>query len=106
MADARGALGAQLLSRARSQFPGWRGFDTPQFVREELQYKRDAAAFAADALAREKLEAAIRSRDWDGLRDSFRRVAGKTNLMFLGVPSSGDLAALNYDHKDPEAFFT
>ena len=87
----------ELLAVVRQVYPDWMGFEDPRFVEEERQYKLDAVTLARDFLDRHQLAKIIESGEASEVVDRVRRVAQKTNLLYLSTPSTGDLAVLERD---------
>ena len=93
----------ELLRLVRVVYPDWTDFSNPQFVADEIKYKRDASDFAREQLDRDVLWSLIEQGDTDGFIARLKAVAGKTNLLFMGVPSAGDLALINQPDSDLDA---
>jgi len=95
----------ELLRLVRVVYPDWTDFSTPQFVADEIKYKRDASNFAREQLGRDVLWSLIEQGDTDGFLARLKSVAGKTNLLYMGTPSKGDLALIKRDDIDLSAPF-
>ncbi len=84
-----------LLWLVNRPFENWGGFSDPRFVKAEITFKRDAAELANELLSRGAIESLIQGKDYDEILKRLDKVAHATNLLFLGVPSQGDLAILH-----------
>lgn len=98
------AIVGHLVERVRETFPQWDGFAHPDFVEEEIAYKRRASSSAQQILGRSALEGLMALRNYDEIVQRLRRVANSLNLLYLGTPSTGDLAVLDASRLDPESF--
>lgn len=96
------AVADRLVELAEGRFPGW-SFTHPSFVNDEIVYKRQAATKAQHLLSALELDRLIAVADFEEVARRIRTVAGLTNLLFLGVPSKGDLAVLNVEDLDKGA---
>ena len=90
----------ELLRLVRQMYPDWTGFSHPQFATDELEYKRDAAAFAREHLDRDILQSLLDQGDTAEFITRLKAVAGKTNMLYLGTPRTGDLAPINQPDSD------
>ncbi len=90
-----------LLRLVKRRYPNWSDFSHPQFVEDEIEYKRQPSQLAKELLSREALEGALVAGDTDDFIGRLKTVAGKTNLLFLGVPQKGDLALINQPDVEP-----
>lgn len=88
---------------AHRRYPDWSGFDDSAFNAEEVEYKREAVAFARERLDEGALRRLDEARRGDEVVERLKAVGGKTNLLYLATPSSGDLALLHADGLDREA---
>jgi 5-methylcytosine-specific restriction protein B len=82
---------AWLINR---QFPEWEGFRDTRFEKDEVAYKLNAASKARDRLNRDELERLIEAANYDEFISRLKMVGQSTNLLYLGVPSAGDLNIL------------
>jgi len=94
----------KLLSLVRSQYPGWNGFDHPEFYRDEIGYKQQAVRRAAELLSGSELRRLLRETKSGEIVDRVRTLAKSTNLLFVSIPSTGDLALLYDERLKPESF--
>ncbi len=92
-----------LLALVRRQYPDWDHFSHAPFVRDEIAYKRQAAARAQEELGRDAFAALLDAGDYDALRRRFRAAA--TNLLYLATPRTGDLRLLEDERADPAALY-
>jgi len=95
---------ARILELLRRSYPDWSGFSDPRFEKEEIAYKRAAIEKTRGLLSAEELRSLMERRDFDEFLKRLRQVAGYTNLLFLGVPKSGDLGILNQPSLDKPGF--
>jgi hypothetical protein len=82
----------ELLVLVRKVYPGWEGFQHPEFLKDERHYKNEAAELAQKLLGREALHDLRTTEAHDEIVERVRRVAQKTNLLYLATPATGDLA--------------
>jgi 5-methylcytosine-specific restriction protein B len=94
-----------LLALVRKRYPDWKGFDHLAFRRDEIDYKRAAAAKASELLGRNEFQRLLDDGEFDELTKRLVTVANATNLLFLGVPREGDLSILHQEGLDRTAFF-
>lgn len=95
-------LSRQVVDLIQEKYPDWSGFGDPAFNREEIAYKREAVETARDLLAEKTLGDLLGSGQFSEVIERVRKVARSTNLLFLGVPTSGDLAVLHAPDLDEE----
>lgn len=93
-----------VLTLVRRAYPDWNGFDHPKFVQDEITYKREAAAQARDLMSEDQLHSLVEEDGFDEILQRLKKVGHATNLLYLGVPSSGDLAVLHAENLDPPSF--
>jgi hypothetical protein len=99
--DAGGDLATSLVDLVRRSFPGWSGFGDPRFVEDELSYKRAAATKIQELLAEGTLRDLIERGRHAEVIARVKKAGQATNLLYLGTPSTGDLALLHADALDP-----
>lgn len=92
-----GELIDDLLAKVREVYPGWQGFTDERFLREERQYKVSASVFAQELLAEGQFHELLNAGGHQEILDRVRRVAQKTNLLYLSTPQRGDLAVIERD---------
>jgi hypothetical protein len=102
--ESRMDLTAFLGALVRRYLTGWSGVRDPRFVSEEIEYKRTASAKIRELLAEDVLRDVADREAYSQFIDRIRKAAGATNLLFRGVPSSGDLAVLYAEDLDPASF--
>ena len=86
-----------LLRLIRLRYPGWTGFRDERFHAEEVEYKRNASVMVRELLSRAGMESLLANGDTNELLARIRKCAQATNLLFLGVPSAGDLSILSVE---------
>jgi len=94
----------KLLALLNSKYPGWQGFADTRFVKEEIEYKQATVDKAAELISAEALRGLIDRREFNELRDRLLKIGQDNNLLFQGVPRSGDLGILHQESLDLEAF--
>lgn len=94
----------RLLTLVRRRYPGWEGFDHPRFRKDEIDYKRRAADMAADLLAEEELRRFLDDGRFDEVLERVKKLGRVTNLLYMGTPSTGDLAVLHAEDLEKQAF--
>lgn len=97
-------LTASLVELVRRGYRGWSGLGDPRFIEDEIGYKREAAAKIRELLAEEMLRDLVARERFPEVIDRVKKAAQATNLLFRGVPSSGDLAVLHAEALDTPSF--
>ena len=90
----------KLIALTKAMYPNWSGFDDPRFQENEIDYKQKAVKYYRPLLGEETLKRLIQDSAWSEIKKRLIGVASKTNLLFQGVPKSGDLAVLYDDDVD------
>ncbi len=93
----------RFVSLVRKRFPDWVGFDHPQFVSEETEYKQQAVASARESLSEAALSDLLKAEDYGEIDQRIR--ASASNLLFLRVPREGDLNVIMQETLDPPSFY-
>lgn len=83
----------RIVQALQSLYPGWESFDDPRFVADEITYKKEAIAKAADQLSALELRRLLDERQFEEILKRVEHI-GRTNLLFHGVPKAGDLGIL------------
>jgi 5-methylcytosine-specific restriction enzyme B len=94
----------ELVSLVRKRFPGWQGFSDERFLKDETNYKRAAAAKAAELLGETALRKLVADQSFDEFIARLEKVGRFTNLLYQAVPTSGDLGVLYQKSLDRPAF--
>jgi len=94
----------QLVELVRRYLPDWNGVGDPRFAQEEIGYKRRAAEKAAELLDEDELRQLATREQFGEILGRLKKVAQATNLLYLGTPSTGDLAVLHADNLEPRSF--
>ena len=90
----------ELLRLVSSLYPDWSGFDDPRFHESEIGYKQAAVELFVETLSEAIFADLIEQGDWEEIKKRLIAIGGKTNLLFRGVPKSGDLSVLYGDGVD------
>jgi len=93
-----------VLLRSRPEYSDWRGFDHPRFRHDERDYKIATLRKAQDLLSRDELRSLIDTKQYDEIIDRLDKVGKDNNLLWRGVPRSGDLGILYAEDLDRPAF--
>lgn len=93
---------AELKNRVLKAFPGLNDVDHPAFKKDEIDYKREASEHIRTALSKNEFARHIESGNYPEVIRLLKSSASKTNLLYLGTPSTGDLAILHSDFSDLE----
>ena len=96
----------EILQLVEVSYPDWAGFADPRFVQDEIAYKQDAVARAQELLGADEFQRLLDAGQIDELFGRLRKLANSTNLLFLGVPSSGDLSVLHKPGLDRRAWLS
>lgn len=94
---------AEFRERVLTAFPGLSGVDDPAFKADEIDYKKEASAYIRAALSKNEFTRHMEAGNYPELIQLLKSSASKTNLLYLGTPSAGDLAVLNSDLSDLES---
>ena len=97
-------LVAKILQRVKLRYPDWDGFNTPSFVKDELEYKWKAAEKARQALSQEEFQRLLQVDAVEEILQRLERVGRETNLLYLRTPKSSDLRLLYEPSLDQRAF--
>ena len=92
------------LVRSQPQFADWVSFSHPQFLKDEVDYKRKAAAKATELLSVAELQRLIDSGNYTAVIERLEKVGRATNLLFQSTPSTGDLNLLYQANLDKREF--
>lgn len=93
-----------ILRLVGNQYTGWNSFDNPQFRKDEVDFKRQAAQKAQTLLSQSALAELLDTADYAEIIRRTQLVAQATNLMYISHPSSGDMSLLNLPNLDKAAF--
>jgi len=85
----------KILQLMRLRYENFGDFDHAIFLAEERDYKLEASRFAREVLAEPVLRQLIASGDHQEIDERLRKVAQKTNLLWMSSALQGDLAPLN-----------
>jgi hypothetical protein len=96
----------KLVNLVNIKYPNWQGFSDPRYIEDELSYKESAVESAQLWLKKDELQELLSNQQFDDFQERIEKVAysGK-NLLYLAVPTAGDLKVLYDEALDPESFF-
>ncbi|MCA9935492.1 MAG: AAA family ATPase [Ardenticatenaceae bacterium] len=95
-----------LIELVRSRYPDWEDCQHPQFVADELDYKRATAVKAQTTLSQTELDRLIAAGEFDEFLARLERVAEDNNLLWRHIPAVGDTAVLQHPDLDKAAYCT
>ncbi len=95
-----------LLALIRRRYPTWDGFTHPDFVADELVYKRAAVAKAQEWLSLAACDSLVAAGDSEEFLARVERLAQENNLLWRRVPSAADTAVLHHPALDKPTFCT
>lgn len=95
---------ADLISLMQKTYPGWTNFSDSSYIKDEVGYKRDAIAKIHKLLSETELSLLLDEGKFDEIISRLKSIGHTTNLLYTAVPSSGDLAILEDDKLDKQAF--
>ena len=95
---------ADLISLMQKTYPGWINFSDPSYIKDEIEYKRDAIAKTQELLSEAELSRLLDEGRSDEIISRLKSIGHATNLLWTTVPSSGDLAILEDNKLDKQAF--
>jgi hypothetical protein len=81
-----------------------RPFEAPFYLLDERGYKVEAAALAQELLRKDRLAALLDAGEYAAIIDAVRTLGQKTNLLWLQVPTEGDLNLIMQDGLDQASF--
>ena len=102
--EPEGKLVDRVVALVRRDYPDWNGFDHPRFGGDEIEYKHVAAAKVRELLDEAALRELAEQERFDEVVERLKKAGQASNLLYLGVPSSGDLAVLHADSLDLPRF--
>jgi len=94
----------QIITLIEKEYPNWSGFSHPKFMKDEIDYKQNAALKARDLLDENKLLALQKQGDFAEIITRIKKIGSATNLLWNWVPSKGDLGILVQPGLDRRAF--
>jgi hypothetical protein len=96
----------KLINLVNIKYPNWQGFSDPRYIEDELSYKESAVESAQLWLKKDELQELLSNQQFDDFQERIEKVAysGK-NLLYLAVPTAGDLKVLYDEALDQESFF-
>lgn len=93
-----------LLGLVKSRFPDWSGFSDERLIKAEIGYKRKACAKATELLSDKEMKTLLDERRFEECIDRLHTLGKASNLLFLRVPSKGDLSILFDERLDQPSF--
>lgn len=93
-----------LIALMQKTYPGWANFSDPSYIKDEVEYKRNAIAEAYEILSESELKRLLDEGNFDEILARFKKIGRSTNLLWDWMPSSGDLAILEDRRLDKQAF--
>jgi 5-methylcytosine-specific restriction enzyme B len=95
-----------ILQRIYRWFPGWSGFSDEKFNQNEIEYKQRTVERARDVLGENALRNLLSRGEYDEFLVRVQKIGQDNNLLFRGVPSSGDLNILYQSGLEKSSFCT
>lgn len=95
-----------LLQLIRRRYPDWQDFAHPQFEQDEIIYKQNSVAKAAELISRSELDTLIAQGAFAEFMERLDKMARDNNLLWRNVPSAGDTAVLTHPDLDKPTFCT
>jgi 5-methylcytosine-specific restriction enzyme B len=83
-----------IIHRLYRWFPGWSGFSDEKFNKNEIRYKQRTVEKARSLLEENALRELLGRGDYEEFLARVERIGQDNNLLFRGVPASGDLGIL------------
>ncbi len=93
--EAGASIREKVLQSVRQAFPGWDGFQFPPFVADEVYYKQRTVEKARELLGRDELTRLLAENAFDEILERIKKIGSDNNLLWRGVPKSGDLNILS-----------
>jgi len=94
----------ELVNLLRKSYPGWENFSHQRFVEEEIEYKRAASDQARRTLGKEELQQLLEAGEYGEFLGRVKKVAQSTNLLYVQVPSAGDVNIVFQSSLDERGF--
>jgi 5-methylcytosine-specific restriction protein B len=91
----------ELVHLVRLYLPDWSSVADPAFDKDEIAYKRDAAAKVQELLDKAALEGLLQSGQYEEVISRFESAGRTTNLLYLSTPKNSDLRLLYQDKIEP-----
>ena len=95
---------ADLIALMQKTYPGWINFSDSSYIKDEIEYKRDAIAKTHELLNEAELSRLLDEGKSDEIISRLKSIGHATNLLWTNVPRTGDLAILEDDKLDKQAF--
>ena len=97
---------SDILGILQKQYPGWTGFKSEPFRRQEINYRRAAAKKATSLLSESTLAQLLVTRNTNSFLDRLHRLGDATSLLQSedGGPEHGDLEILHIRTLDKPVF--
>lgn len=93
-----------LVALVRRRYADWAGFDHPQFVADEIEFKQSTIAKADALLDEEAVRELLADWAYDELIGRLERLGRDNNLLWQRVPKKGDLGILYHPALDKAEF--
>lgn len=94
---------SQIVVLMQQYSPGW-NFSDPYFLKDEIEYKQAAVLKANELLSEVELKRLIEESKFEDFISRLDKLGKNTNLLFQGVPKSGDLNILYQADLDKPTF--
>lgn len=95
---------AELIEYIRVWYPDWQDFHHATFQKNEIEYKRSAAAKVQELLAEPALRGLLEKRNYEEIVQRLKKAAQAANLLYVAAPAKGDLRVLYQEGLDQAAF--
>ncbi len=94
----------ELVALLKRSYPKWTGFNDPDFIKDEITYKRDTIARAQKELSADELKRLLEAGEFDEFISRLDAIGKDNNLLYRVVPMSGDLGILYQPNLDKADF--
>ena len=88
---------SEIIRLVIEKYPEWDGFTHPEFVSDEIDYKRKAVKKTRELIGRKLFKELLTAGDYDEIISRLEKACRLTNLMYIAQPRNGDLAILYAD---------
>lgn len=88
---------SEIIRLVTEKYPDWSGFSDPDFVGDEIDYKRKAVAKTRELIGKGPFKELLAAGEYDEIISRIEKVSRLTNLMYIAQPRNGDLAILYAD---------
>lgn len=94
----------ELVELLHKWYPKWKGFSDPEFMEDEINYKKATIEKAKELLSEAELKRLIDEKKFDEFIERLDTIGKDNNLLWRSVPMKGDLGILYQPELDKPSF--